>query len=78
MPVYDKRYEDPSIEYVNIVLRIVSPYANSNVSEGPPRFGKVELKHNQLGFLPIYSNYEDAMNDYPDVLIHQMRIFIEE
>jgi len=77
MPVYDQRYEDQPVEYVNIVLKIVSPYEENGVSMNPPRFGRVELNHKQLGFLPVYLNYEDAVRDYPNVPIHQIRVPIE-
>jgi len=77
MPVYDQRYEDQPITYINIVLKIVSPYGENGVSKSPPRFGRVELNHKQLGFLPVYLNYEDAVRDYPNVPIHQIRVPIE-
>ena len=49
MPVYDKRYEDqPTGEYVNIVLTLVSPY-NKSERASIPRFGHLELSHDQLG-----------------------------
>ena len=78
MPVYDTRYSEQPIEYINIVLKIVSPYGEPGVSESPPRFGRVELHNKQLGFLPVYLKYEDAVKDYPDVPIHQIRVPIAE
>ena len=78
MPVYDKRYEEQPMEYVNIVLKLVSPYGENGVSMNPPRFGRVELNHKQLGFLPVYLDYGDAVKDFPNVPIHQVRVPIEE
>ncbi len=74
MPVYDKRYEDqPTGEYVNIVLTLVSPY-NKSERASIPRFGHLELSHDQLGYLPVYMDYEQARKDYPTEIIHQLRI----
>ena len=78
MPVYDKRYEDQPIEYVNIVMKLVSPYGKSGVRMSPPRFGKMELANDQPGYLPVYLNYDDAIKDYPDAPIHQLRLSIED
>jgi len=78
MPVYDTRYSEQPIEYINIVLKVISPYGAQGVSESPPRFGRVELNHKQLGFLPVYLKYEDAVKDYPGAIIHQIRVPIEE
>ena len=70
MPVYDKRYEDQPIgEYVNIVLKLISPYSENGV-----RIGRMELKNEQLGYLPVYLDYDEAVKDYPDDIIHQVRI----
>ena len=78
MPVYDNRYEDnPTGEYVNIVLKLVSPYGKCGVRMNPPRFGKMELRNEQLGFLPVYSDYQEAVKDYPDEIIHQVRIAVD-
>jgi hypothetical protein len=75
MPVYDKRYEDQPIgEYVNIVLKLISPYSEKGVRMTPPRFGRMELKNEQLGYLPVYLDYDEAVKDYPDDIIHQVRI----
>ena len=79
MPVYDKRYEDElSIEYVNVVMKLISPYGKSGVRMSPPRFGAMELANDQLGYLPVYLNYDDAVKDYPDVPIHQLRVSVED
>ena len=75
MPVYDKRYEDqPAIEYVNVVLKLISPYGKNGMRMSPPRFGKMELNNDQLGFMPVYVNYEDAVRDYPNTVIYQVRV----
>ena len=81
MPVYDKRYEDQpnpnqpsSGEYVNIVLKVISPYGEDGVRMSPPRFGRLELGHEQLGFLPVYNDYKEAMKDYPHEQIYQVRL----
>jgi len=79
MPVYDARYEDqPNIKYVNVVLKLISPYGKSGVKMSPPRFGAMELKNDQLGYLPVYLNYAEAMSDYPDEPIYQLKISVED
>ena len=78
MPVYDERYNESPIQYVNIVLQLVSPYGENGVSESPPRFGRVELNHKQLGFLPVYLDYAEAAKAYPNAPIHQVRVPIVE
>ena len=77
MPVYDRRYEDSAgIEYVNIVMKVIHPTNHSDYA-GPPRFGRLEINNEQLGYLPVYLNYEDAVMDYPNEQIHQIRVPID-
>jgi len=80
MPVYDKRYEDQLIpsRYVHIVLKLVSPGDKREGKIFLPLFGEMELKNDQLGYLPVYLNYTDAVRDYPNTAIHQMSISTED